>query len=302
MVDPYIGKQKRKRGESAVPEDRSPCCLMLVGALMVVAMIVGAAGAILIIDNPQEAEDLRQTQTRLAVLLNQTATQAAILSSTPPTPIPSATRTASATPSASPTSRGLLNVTATRAATTVPFTVVPPPPGTIAASAGGPSEGFEFFARGSGFPRLAEPVNVTCSLTQTGFTLDFRQVAGVDNVYYFEVTLQANGDGAFLTEVSPLLPDGAVFPEEVILTVNDSSLAASELNPDETLITAYERILERERRITAFSVTWFNTARQPDLDFAVSGSHPNAGNVFMTIRWAFRADRPLESSGTFQVC
>lgn len=300
--DPYSGKQKRKRGQqSAVPEGRSPCCLLFIGALMIVAVIVGAAAAFLIIENPQEAENERATQTRVAVLLNQTTTQNAI----PPTPLPTATRPPSATPSASPTSSGsLLNAAPTRTVAAPTATNSPAPAGTVAPGVGDDSEGYEFFAEQSGFPRMVEPVNVTCSLTQTEFTLDFRQVAGVENVYYFEVTLAATGNDAFLLDVTPVLPDGATFPEQVILTVNDSPLYSDDIAPDETLITAFERVWTRERRsmVTGFSVTWFNTARQPDLDFTVRGSHPNAGNVLMTVRWAFRADRPLESSGAFQVC
>ena len=303
--DPYSGKQKRKRGQqSAVPEGRSPCCLLLIGVLMIVAVVIGAAAAFFIIENPQEAENERETQTRVAVLVNQTATQNAIFSLTPPSPLPTATRPPSATPSASPTPRGLLSDAPTRTVVAPTVTNSPVPAGTVAPGVGDDSEGFEFFAQNSGFPRMVEPVNVTCTLTETEFTLDFRQVTGVENVYYFEVTLAAGGDGAFLGDVTPLLPAGATFPEQVILTVNDSTLSIDDIAPDETLPTAFELVWDRERRsiITGFSVTWFNTARQPDLDFDVRGSHPNGGNVLMTIRWAFRADRPLESSGAFQVC
>ena len=311
--DVYSGKRKRRPdgiSDSDYYERRGwwrGCCCALV--LMVMAGVSGAGVAVVFVRWFDDA--VAETTTVIAV--TQTLNTEALVpldTEMPVTLTPFLTRTPTPTrESAFAEGAGEVVVMASPSATDeVAPTFTRDTDDTINRDSG---ERFEFFAQSSGFPRLVNVVDVTCSTERTDFTLllDHSGTAAGDDVVYLEVTLQAEGSEASLASVEMDTPD-VMFEEQMIITVGEESTISTEVLEAKTgdrIAAALDEAWTRERRrgagVQEFTVTWYNTARQPDVGFVVEGLHPNRGGVLMSVRWSWDLTVPLtENPIRFQIC
>lgn len=319
--DPYTGKFKRGPAAYGVWPRRlwTECGVCLVLLLMASTAVLGAVAAWVLLPND------RQPQTESAftgVIPSSTPQDTLTAVASPPTLppfdfIPTSTFAPTLTPfpSASPTSQVFIQASATstprriaglllQTATPTAF-LLPASPTPIRDRAESPGERFAFFAQNSNMPKLLTVTNIACDADHSDFTLVFDPTLD-SNIPYLEVTLTTAGAEASFSEITPLVTAEMQILQDLTITLNETALNLNDIRSSQIFLSIIQNAWNRERLrgVTAFSITWTETSRQPAMSFRIIGQHPNAGGVMMTVRWARDPNQRLEDNDrpTFQVC
>jgi hypothetical protein len=154
-------------------------------------------------------------------------------------------------------------------------------------------------------PAIARVAHCVSGQTDTYLILSFRN-QGSPDYYYHRVTVAAFGSGARIEQVYPVVGSQLAqhLGRTVTVTLGEAALNLGGVGTVLDIAEAFAEEMERSARtgVRSFSVTWYNTASQPDLDFLLWATHPSDGGLQITTEWARTGSETISSNGPLPIC
>lgn len=249
------------------PPRRSFCAIVI---LLSMAALLGGAAGVLVIN--RDARNQSSTET-VQVMEWAWQTQSALTVWPIPTQPSSHTPLPPATSTPSPTSRPVVEQSATPTPTA---SLVPP---TRRPSSSRASSGLQTFLQANNIPLILDIGDLSCQETRTSFTLYFLPDAETD---YFIVSLETWDNTDYFVNVDIHATSDERFARPILFAINGAPLELDFPLLGAALGEAFQRrwTVEQNRGpVTSFSVTWRDTADQPPIFFDIVVSHTVTGGV-----------------------